>query len=137
MNIGDMMSLINRCEKLLNAFDKVGGLDSIVNRLELLQAMINELGGNEALLLKVEELNSQMYVFKKVMSVDETAEYLHVSRNTVKKLIDTKGLIASEPPSTPVVLLTEDVIQWCKKYRVEKRDAAPNIKQRKKKGSKK
>jgi excisionase family DNA binding protein len=113
----ELSDLICRAESLVAMIDKWGGVSQIENRLNMLDAFLQRLEEQSEILVRLEQLREHVYVFKALLTIDEAAQYLHVHPSTVYKLIKNQGLKSTfRPPSTQVLILTEDLVAWCKQY---------------------
>ena len=112
----ELSDLIDRAERIVAAIEKWGGIDGITNRIDLIDEYLNKIEVAKDVFVQLEKLGGNLYLFKALLTVDEAASYLGVHRNTVYKLIKTQGLATYNPPSTKMLVLTEDLVEWCKLY---------------------
>lgn len=112
----ELSDLIDRAERIVAAIEKWGGIDGITNRIDLIDEYLNKIEVAKDVFVQLEKLGGNLYLFKALLTVDEAASYLGVHRNTVYKLIKTHGLTTFSPPSTKMLILTEDLVEWCKLY---------------------
>lgn len=116
MTIQEFSKLIDRAEQIVATLDKWGGIDGIANRIDLIDEFLNKMDAKKDVLIQLEKMSGSLYLFKALLTVDEAAAYLNVHRSTVYKLIKTQGLATYNPPSTKMLVLTEDLVEWCKLY---------------------
>ena len=116
MTIQEFSKLIDRAEQIVATLDKWGGIDGIANRIDLIDEFLNKMDAKKDVLIQLEKMSGSLYLFKALLTVDEAAAYLNVHRSTVYKLIKTQGLATYNPPSTKMLILTEDLVEWCKLY---------------------
>ncbi len=134
----EFSNLIERAEQVVAAIDKWGGVDAVSNRIDLIDEYLQKMDARKDVLVQLEKMSGNMYLFKSILTVDEAALYLGVHRNTVYKLIKNQGLATFSPPSTKMLILTEDLVQWCKQYPNGEPDSETKLSgNQKKKGSKK
>lgn len=116
MTIQEFSKLIDRAEQIVATLDKWGGIDGIANRIDLIDEFLNKMDAKKDVLIQLEKMSGSLYLFKALLTVDEAAAYLNIHRSTVYKLIKTQGLATYNPPSTKMLVLTEDLVEWCKLY---------------------
>lgn len=112
----DFSILIERAEQIVAAIDKWGGIDTVSNCIDLIGECLEKIDATKDVLIQLEKMKGKAFVFKAVLTIDEAADYLCVHRNTVYKLIKSHGLNTFNPPSTKMLILTEDLVEWCKQY---------------------
>jgi len=112
----EFSNLIERAEQVVAAIDKWGGVDAVSNRIDLIDEYLQKMDARKDVLVQLEKMSGNMYLFKSILTVDEAALYLGVHRNTVYKLIKNQGLATFSPPSTKMLILTEDLVEWCQQY---------------------
>lgn len=108
--------LIVRAERIVEIIDKWGGKVTLGNRLDLVDEFLSKAKAKTDVIIQLDRASGTTLLFKALLSVDETALYLGVHRNTVNLLIDTHGLSEDGTSSSKVLLLTEDIEQWCRTY---------------------
>lgn len=134
----EFSNLIERAEQIVAAIDKWGGMEAVSNRIDIIDEYLQKMDAKKDVLVQLEKMSGNMYLFKAILTVDEAALYLGVHRNTVYKLIKNHGLTTFSPPSTKMLILTEDLIEWCKQYPNGEPDSETKLSySQKKKGSKK
>ena len=134
----EFSNLIERAEQVVAAIDKWGGVDAVSNRIDLIDEFLQKMDARKDVLVQMEKMSGNMYLFKSILTVDEAALYLGVHRNTVYKLIKNQGLATFSPPSTKMLILTEDLVKWCQQYPNGEPDSETKLSgNQKKKGSKK
>ena len=106
--------LIVRAERIVEIIDKWGGKVTLGNRLDLVDEFLSKAKAKTDVIIQLDRASGTTLLFKALLSVDETALYLGVHRNTVNLLIDTHGLSEDGTSSSKVLLLTEDIEQWCR-----------------------
>lgn len=116
MTIQEFSKLIDRAEQIVATLDKWDGIDGIANRIDLIDEFLNKMDAKKDVLIQLEKMSGSLYLFKALLTVDEAAAYLNVHRSTVYKLIKTQGLATYNPPSTKMLVLTENLVEWCKLY---------------------
>lgn len=112
----ELSNLIERAERIAAAIEKWGGIEGITNRIDLVDEYLNKMDAAKDVLVQLEKLNGKLYVFKALLTVDEAAAYLGVNSNTVRKLIKNHGLTTYNTPLSKILILTEDLVDWCKLY---------------------
>ena len=112
----ELSDLIERAERIAIAIEKWGGIDGVTNRIDLVDEYLKKMDAAKDVLIQMEKLSGNLYLFKALLTVEEAAAYLGVHRSTVYKLIKTQGLATYNPPSTKMLVLTEDLVEWCKLY---------------------
>lgn len=112
----ELSDLIERAERIAIAIEKWGGIDGVTNRIDLVDEYLKKMDAAKDVLIQMEKLSGNLYLFKALLTVEEAAAYLGVHRSTVYKLIKTQGLATYNPPSTKILILTEDLVDWCKLY---------------------
>lgn len=112
----ELSDLIERAERIAAAIEKWGDIEGITNRIDLVDEYLNKMDAAKDVLVQLEKLNGKLYMFKALLTVDEAAAYLGVNSNTVQKLIKNHGLTTYNTPSTKMLILTEDLVDWCKLY---------------------
>ena len=134
----EFSNLIERAEQVVAAIDKWGGVDAVSNRIDIIDEYLQKMDARKDVLVQMEKMSGNMYLFKSILTVDEAALYLGVHRNTVYKLIKNQGLATFSPPSTKMLILTEDLVEWCQQYPNGEPDSETKLSgNQKKKGSKK
>lgn len=137
MTIQEFSKLIDRAEQIVATLDKWGGIDGIANRIDLIDEFLNKMDAKKDILIQLEKMSGSLYLFKALLTVDEAAAYLNVHRSTVYKLIKTQGLATYNPPSTKMLVLTENLVEWCKLYPNGVAGTCSNPGTQKKKGTRK
>ena len=112
----ELSNLIERAERIAAAIEKWGGIEGITNRIDLVDEYLNKMDAAKDVLVQLEKLNGKLYMFKALLTVDEAAAYLGVNSNTVQKLIKSHGLTTYNTTSSKILILTEDLVEWCKQY---------------------
>lgn len=133
----EFSDLIEQAERIVAAIDTWGGLDAIVNRIDIIDECLRKMDATRDILVQLEKLGGNTYLFKALLTVDEAAAYLGVHRSTIYKLIKTHGLTTYSPPSTKMLILTEELVEWCKRYQNGTSGACPEAGTQKKKGTRK
>lgn len=133
----ELTDLIERAERIVAALEKWGGIEGISNRIDLIDEFLKKMDNRKEVLIQLDRIGHAPYVFKALLTVDEAASYLNVHRSTVYKLIKSHGLATCTPPSTKMLILTEDLVDWCKLYPNGVSDSASQNDNQKKKGTKK
>lgn len=128
----EFSDLIERAERIVDALDRWGGVDGISNRLEMLDEFLRKIDVRKDVIIQLDRLSNDMYLFKALLTVDEAALYLGVHSSTVYKLIKTHGMTTYSPPSTKMLILTEDLVSWCRQYPNKIPDGESSCPQRKK-----
>ena len=129
--------LIVRAERIVEIIDKWGGKVTLGNRLDLVDEFLSKAKAKTDVIIQLDRASGTTLLFKALLSVDETALYLGVHRNTVNLLIDTHGLLEDGTSSSKVLLLTEDIEQWCRTYQNGVSVASIKPSTQKKKGTRK
>ena len=109
-------NLIERAEQLVAAIDKWRGMDAVCNRIDIIDECLLKMDARKDVLVQLEKMPDNMYLFKAILTVDEAALYLGVHRNMIHKLIRNNGLTAFSPSSTKMLILTEDLVEWCRQH---------------------
>lgn len=112
----EFSDLIERAERIVDALDRWGGVDGISNRLEMLDEFLKKIDVRKDVIIQLDRMSNDMYLFKALLTVDEAALYLGVHTSTVYKLIKAHGMPTYSPPSTKMLILTEDLVSWCRNY---------------------
>ena len=112
----EISNLIERAEQIVAAIDKWGGIDSVCNRIDIIDEYLQKMDARKDVLVQLQKMSGNMYLFKSILTVDEASLYLGVHRSTVYKLFKNLGLNTFNPPSTQMLILTEDLVEWCKQY---------------------
>lgn len=112
----ELSDLIERAERIAAAIEKWGGIDGIANRIDLIDEYLKKIDAAKDVLVQLEKQSGDLYIFKALITVDEAATYLGLHRNIVYKLIKKHGLTTYSPPSTKMLILTENQVEWCKQY---------------------
>lgn len=133
----ELSDLIERAEQVVSAVDKWGGVDGISNRIDIVDEFLKKMDARKEVLIQMDKMANNLYLFKAFLTVDEAASYLDIHRSTVYKLIKTQGLTTFSPPSTKMLILTEDLVAWCKQYPNEVPEAESSSGTQKKKVTKK
>lgn len=108
--------LIERAERIAATIDKWGGAASLGNRLDLIDELLCKMKANNDVIMQLDRISSTMFLFKSVLSVDETALYLGVHRSTVNRLIKSHGLPAYTTSSFKILIVTEELVEWIRLY---------------------
>lgn len=131
-------NLIERAEQLVAAIDKWRGMDAVCNRIDIIDECLLKMDARKDVLVQLEKMPDNMYLFKAILTVDEAALYLGVHRNMIHKLIRNNGLTAFSPSSTKMLILTEDLVEWCRQRPNGEPDSEAKLSDnQKKKGPKK
>ena len=116
MKRNDFTELIELAELVLNTIDTWGGINGVRNRIDIIDEFLKKMDSRKEILLQLDRIGNNLYEFKSLLTVEEAAAYLGVHRTTVYKLIKSHGLTACNPPSTKMLILTEELVEWCKLY---------------------
>lgn len=131
-------NLIERAEQLVAAIDKWRGMDVVCNRIDIIDECLLKMDARKDVLVQLEKMPDNMYLFKAILTVDEAALHLGVHRNMIHKLIRNNGLTAFSPSSTKMLILTEDLVEWCRQHPNGEPDSEAKLSDnQKKKGPKK
>lgn len=112
----EFSDLIERAEQVVAALDRWGGPEGISNRIDIIDEFLRKMDARKDVLIQLDRISDSMYIFKAFLTVDEAAQYLDVHRGTVYKLIKNQGLASYSPPSSRMLILTEDLVAWCRQY---------------------
>lgn len=129
--------LIERAERIAATIDKWGGAAALGNRLDLINELLSKMKAKNDVIMQLDKISSTMFLFKSLLTVDETASYLGVHRNTVNRLIKSHGLPTYATSSPKILILTEELVEWVKLFPsgVSDSTSIPGI--QKKKGTRK
>lgn len=137
MKRNDFTELIELAELVLNTIDRWGGINGVRNRIDIIDEFLKKMDSRKEILLQLDRIGNNLYEFKSLLTVEEAAAYLGVHRTTVYKLIKSHGLTTCNPPSTKMLILTEELVEWCKLYPNGGSDPDSQNDNQKKKGTKK
>lgn len=108
--------LIERAERIVTTIDKWGGAATLGNSLDLIDEFLKKMSIKNDVVIQLDRKSNTMLLFRSLLTVDETALYLGVHRNTVLRLIKSHGLPVYRMSSSKILILTEDIMQWCQPY---------------------
>lgn len=112
----DFSELIELAELVLSTIDRWGGINGVRNRIDIIDEFLKKMDSRKEILVQLDRIGCNLYEFKALLTVEEAAAYLSVHRSTVYKLIKSHGLTTFSPPSTKMLILTEDLVEWCRQY---------------------
>ena len=129
--------LIEQAELVLSTLDRWGGKDGIRNRIDIIDEFLKKLDSRKEILVQLDSIGCNMYEFKTLLTVDAAAAYLGIHRSRVYRIIKSHGISTYKPPLSKILILTEDLIGWCKQHHNGVTDSDSQKVNQKKKGTKK
>lgn len=133
----EFTELIELAELVLSTLDRWGGKDGIRNRIDIIDEFLKKLDSRKDVLVQLDSIGRNMYEFKALLTVDEAAAHLGVHRSRVYKLIKSHGISTYKPPLSKILILTEDLVEWCRQQHNGVTDSDSQKVNQKKKGTKK
>lgn len=112
----DFSVLIERAERVVTAIEKWGGNDVLANRIDLVDEYLMKIRAKTDVIVQLDKIGNNLYRFKSLMTVDETALYLGIQRDDVHRLLRSQGIQAYRPFSSKMLILTEDLAKLYRQH---------------------
>lgn len=141
----EFIETMQKVEETTRLLAKMGGvtLEEAVNRINVISDFISRYGDMGPILAHLKEIETKMFMFKEMMTLDEAAEYLGASKSLLYKMTASRGLTHYKPNGRVIYIDRKDLDELLRtnpiysKKELERRAIAATMEQTSDKSKKK
>ena len=109
---------LHRIEAARQFIEDSEGLDKILAKINRMEKFFKEYKDINTIIARFDELQNQLYVLKDFFTLEETAEYLNVSKRQLYHLTATKQLPHYKPNGKLIFIKREELHKWLLKHKI-------------------
>lgn len=107
----EFIETMQKVEETVRLISKMGAstLEDAVNRINIISDFISRYGDMGPILSHLKEIESKLFMFKEMLTLDEAAEYLGASKSLLYKMTASRGLTHYKPNGRVIYIDRKDL----------------------------
>lgn len=108
----EFFGTVRRIEEAIKFIATNGEIESILEKIERTQRFLNKFGTLSELIEHLESVEKYMFYGKDILTVEESAIYLGISKSTLYKLTSSGKINVTKPNGKKAYIVKEDLDSW-------------------------
>ncbi len=107
----EFIETMQKVEETVRLISKMGAstLEDAVNRINIISDFISRYGDIGPILAHLKEIESKLFMFKEMLTLDEAAEYLGASKSLLYKMTASRGITHYKPNGRVIYIDRKDL----------------------------
>lgn len=108
----DIINILNKMERASEFIKCKEDVEELADRIFSIQRLLNKFEGLEELMKHLQQIEKYIYVGKSLLTIEEAAKYMCVSKSFVYKLTSSRELRTYRPSGKVLYINKTDLNAW-------------------------
>lgn len=114
----DVLDVLDKVEKAQKLMNQVDDIDAALRKLEILRIFLKRFGTLAELTSHLSFIERNIYMVKEYLTIQEAADFLHLSKSMIYKLTRERQLPIYKPNGKNVFIHRDSLNKWIQQNRV-------------------